>query len=184
MDFSREPRLPAPPMADGDITVDAPPEVQKNPPANPLARLMPVAMLVAAGGMMALYFTSGGAASRGPMFMFFPVMMLASVVGSLAYGSRGANHTAQLNEDRRGYLGYLDALDETVAKAAVDQHRALHWIHPRPAGVVEPAGWTAHVGAPNRRFRLLPYPCRSRTISRCALRSSRPSWARAMSWIR
>ncbi len=127
-------------MADGDITVDAPPEVPKNTPVNPLARLMPVAMLVAAGGMMALYFTSGGAANRGPMFMFFPVMMLASVVGSLAYGSRGANHTAQLNEDRRSYLGYLDALDEAVAKAAVDQHRALHWIHPDPQALWSLAG--------------------------------------------
>lgn len=140
MDFSREPRLPAPPMADGDITLDAPPELQKNPPVNPLARLIPVAMLVAAGGMMALYFTSGGAASRGPMFMFFPVMMLVSVVGSLAYGNRGANHTAQLNEDRRDYLGYLDALDETVARAAVDQHRALHWIHPDPQALWTLAG--------------------------------------------
>jgi S-DNA-T family DNA segregation ATPase FtsK/SpoIIIE len=133
MDFSREPRLPAPPVVEGDITVDAPPEVPKAVPANPLARLLPVAMLVAAGGMMALYFTSGAATTtRGPMVMFFPVMMLASVVGSLAFGTRGANQTAQLNQDRRDYLAYLDALDQTVARAAVDQHRSLHWIHPEP----------------------------------------------------
>ena len=120
-------------MAEGDITLDAPPEVPKALPANPLARLLPVAMLVAAGGMMALYFTSGAATTaRGPMFMFFPVMMLASVLGSLAYGTRGANHTAQLNEDRRDYLGYLDALDQAIANTAVDQHRSLHWIHPDP----------------------------------------------------
>jgi len=120
-------------MAEGDIRLDAPPEVPKALPANPLARLLPVAMLVATGGMMALYFTSAAAATtRGPMFMFFPVMMLASVVGSLAYGTRVANHTAQLNEDRRDYLGYLDALDETIAETAVDQHRSLHWIHPDP----------------------------------------------------
>ena len=133
MDLSREPRLPAPPVAEGDITLDAPPEVPKALPANPLVRLLPLAMLVAAGGMMVLYFTSGVASTtRGPMFMFFPVMMLASVLGSLAYGTRGANHTAQLNEDRRDYLGYLDALDQTIAKTAVDQHRFLHWIHPDP----------------------------------------------------
>lgn len=116
MDFSREPRLPPPPVAEGDITLDAPPEVQKALPASPLARLLPVAVLVAAGGMMALYFTSGAATTaRGPMFMFFPVMMLASVLGSLAYGTRGANQTAQLNEDRRAYLGYL-----------------VRWIRPLP----------------------------------------------------
>jgi DNA segregation ATPase FtsK/SpoIIIE, S-DNA-T family len=132
MDFSREPRLPAPLVAEGDITVEAPPEVPKAVPANPIARLMPVAMLVATGGMMALYFTSGTATTRGPMFMFFPVMMLASVLGSLAYGTRGANHTTQLNEDRRDYLGYLDALDQTAVKTAADQHRSRDWVHPDP----------------------------------------------------
>src|SRR5262245_48280269 len=133
MDFSREPRLAAPPVPEGFITLDAPPEVPKSLPVNPLARLLPVAALVAAGGMMVLYFTSGGTSTtRGPMFMFFPVMMLASVLGSFAYGTRSANHTAQLHEDRRDYLGYLDALDQTIARAAVDQHRSLYWIHPDP----------------------------------------------------
>ncbi len=132
MDFSREPRLPAPAVAEGDITLEAPPEVPKALPANPIARLLPVAMLVATGGMMTLYFTSGTATTRGPMFMFFPVMMLASVLGSLAYGTRGTNHTAQLNEDRRDYLDYLDALDQTAAETATAQHRSQHWVHPEP----------------------------------------------------
>ncbi len=136
---------------EGDITLDAPPELPKALPANPLARLLPVAMLVAAGGMMALYFTSGTATTRGPMFMFFPVMMLASVLGSLAYGTRGANHTAQLNEDRRDYLGYLDALDQTIAETAVDQHRSPALGSSRPGCVVDPGRWPAHVGAPKRR---------------------------------
>lgn len=141
MEFSREPRLPAPPMVDGDITLDAPPEVPTNLPGNPLARLLPVAMLVAMGGMMAVYFTSMGAATRSPMFMFFPVMMLASVIGSLAYGTRGSNHTAQLNEGRRDYLGYLDTLEEVIAKTANDQHRSLYWSHPDPEAL-----WTVPGG--------------------------------------
>lgn len=127
-------------MVDGDIKLDAPPEVPKAEPGNPLARLLPVAMLVATAGMMAVYFTSGGATTRGPMFIFFPVMMLASVVGSLAHGTRGANHTVQLNDDRRDYLGYLDALDEAVASTAVDQHRSLHWTHPGPEALWTLAG--------------------------------------------
>jgi S-DNA-T family DNA segregation ATPase FtsK/SpoIIIE len=122
-------------MVDGEITLDAPPEVPTDPPGNPLARLLPVAMLVAMGGMMAVYFTSTGSPTRSPMFMFFPVMMLASVIGSLAYSTRGSNHTAQLNEDRRDYLGYLDTLEEAVAKTADDQRRALHWSHPDPQGL-------------------------------------------------
>ena len=127
-------------MAAGDVTLEAPPEVPKALPANPIARLLPVAMLVATGGMMTLYFTTGAAASRGPMFMFFPVMMLASVLGSVAYGTRGANHTAQLNEDRRDYLGYLDALDQTVVKTAGDQHCSQHWLHPHPESLWTLAG--------------------------------------------
>jgi DNA segregation ATPase FtsK/SpoIIIE, S-DNA-T family len=133
MDFSREPRLPAPPVPEGAITLEAPPEIPKSVSANLLARLLPVAALVGGGGMMVLYFTSGGASTtRGPMFMFFPVMMLTAVLGSFAYGTKGVNHTAQLNEDRRDYLGYLDALDQTIARTAVDQHRSLYWIHPDP----------------------------------------------------
>jgi S-DNA-T family DNA segregation ATPase FtsK/SpoIIIE len=110
-------------------------------PANPIARLLPVAMLVATGGMMALYFTSGTATTRGPMFMFFPLMMLASVLGSLAYGTRGANHTAELNEDRRDYLGYLDTLDQAVATTVADQQRSQHWVHPDPEAL-----WTLAAG--------------------------------------
>src|SRR5215208_725219 len=153
MDFSREPRLPAPQVAQGDITLEAPPEAPKVPPANPIARLMPVGMLVATGGMMTLYFTSGMAMTRGPMFMFFPVMMLASVLGSLAYGTRGANHTAQLNDDRRDYLCYLDALDRAVGKTAADQHRSLHWVHPDPEALwTLPGGrrmWERRSGDPD-----------------------------------
>src|SRR5262249_9564161 len=57
------------------------------------------------------------------------------VLGSLAHGTRGAGNTAQLNEDRRDYLVYLDALDQTSAKTAVDQHRSLHWSHPDPGAL-------------------------------------------------
>jgi DNA segregation ATPase FtsK/SpoIIIE, S-DNA-T family len=132
MEFIREPRLTAPAVAHGEIAVESPPDIPKAVPGNPLARLLPVAMVVATVGMMALYFTSGGGAMRNPMFMFFPVMMLMSVVGTLAYGARGTNRTSELNVDRRDYLRYLDTLDDAMAKAAADQHRSLHWRHPEP----------------------------------------------------
>ncbi len=133
MDFIRAPRLPAPSVPNGDIVVDAPPDLPKTVPANPLARLLPVAVIVATVGMMTLYFTSGAAATRNPMFMFFPVMMLASIAGSLAYGTRGTTRTAEVNRDRRDYLRYLATLDAAIADAAVAQHRSQHWLHPDPA---------------------------------------------------
>jgi S-DNA-T family DNA segregation ATPase FtsK/SpoIIIE len=132
MEFIPQPRLPAPPVPVGEIGLEAPPDLPKAVPANPLTRLLPVAMMVAAVGMMALYFTSGAGAMRNPMFMFFPAMMLVSVVGTLAYGSRGTNRTAEINENRREYLRYIDTLDVAVTGSAEEQHRSLHWSHPAP----------------------------------------------------
>lgn len=130
-------------MVRGEVAVDPPPEVPKPLLGNPLARLLPVVMLVAAGGMTALYFTSAGAsAGRAPMFMFFPIMMVASALGSLVYSTRGANQNGQLNEGRSDYLDYLDTLDHAAADTAADQHRSLHWSHPDPETL-----WTL-VGGP------------------------------------
>jgi S-DNA-T family DNA segregation ATPase FtsK/SpoIIIE len=124
MDFVCAPRLPAPLVDDGEIVVEPPPDVPRAAPVNPLMWLLPVAMLVAASGMALLYFTSG--TNRSPMFMFFPVMMVVSMVGSLAYGSRGSRRTGELDQDRREYLRYLDALDDAASRTAVAQHRSMH----------------------------------------------------------
>ncbi|MGE2689575.1 type VII secretion protein EccCa [Mycolicibacterium pulveris] len=142
MEFVREARLTVSPTVSGELAVEAPPPVPKAAPVNPLARLMPVAMLVAAVGMMAFYFTSGAASARNPMFLFFPVMMLVSVLGTVAYGARGANRSAELNEDRQTYLRYLDTLDTTITQAAEAQRRSLRWNHPDPSAL-----WTL-VGGP------------------------------------
>jgi S-DNA-T family DNA segregation ATPase FtsK/SpoIIIE len=142
MESLRPPRLPAPPVDDGTITMERPPAVPKDPPSNLVGRLLPVVMLVAMGGMTVLYFSSGAASSRSPMFMFLPVMMLVSVLGSIAYQSRGARRGSELDEDRRAYLRYLDGLHEDLAKTAEAQHSSLHWSHPDPT-----AAWTM-IGGP------------------------------------
>ncbi|MGZ5363213.1 MAG: type VII secretion protein EccCa [Mycobacterium sp.] len=132
MDFVREPRVPVPPITHGPVVVDAPPQIPAATPANLLARLLPVAMLAAAIGMMAVYFTSGAQTMRNPMYLFFPVMMLTSVVGTLVYGARGTNCTADINKDRRKYLNYLDTLDQAITSTADAQRRSLRWCHPEP----------------------------------------------------
>jgi len=132
MDFWIEPRLGAPPMAQGDVVVQAPPDVPRDTPANPLTRLLPVAMVVASAGMMVVYFTSGAGTMRNPMFMFFPVMMVISLLGSVAFGARGGGRTAEINQDRRDYLCYLDSVDTTIAKTVEDQRFSLAWNHPHP----------------------------------------------------
>jgi DNA segregation ATPase FtsK/SpoIIIE, S-DNA-T family len=140
MEFTRHPRLPAPPISESEIAVEAPPDVPRPVPANPLARLLPVAMIVATVGMMVLYFSSGASAMRNPMFMFFPVMMLVSVLGTLVYGARGAGRGGEINEDRRDYLRYIDALNQAAAETANAQHASLHWLHPDPYSLWTLAG--------------------------------------------
>ncbi|MEU0495360.1 type VII secretion protein EccCa [Mycobacterium sp. NPDC006124] len=128
-------RLRPPPFDDGELVVQAPPAVPKDPPTNLVAKVLPIVMLIAMGGMTVLYFSSGAASSRSPMFLFLPVMMLVSVLGSVAYQSRGARRGAELDDDRRAYLRYLDELDQTLARTAEAQHESLHWSHPDPAAL-------------------------------------------------
>jgi DNA segregation ATPase FtsK/SpoIIIE, S-DNA-T family len=133
--------VPVPPTVFGPVAVEAPPQVPEPAPVNPLARLLPVAMLVAAVGMVAVYLTSGQA-MRHPMYVFFPVMMLTSVLGTLIHGVRGNHRTADINKDRRKYLRYIDALDEEAATTADAQRRSLAWCHPEPRALWTLAGGT------------------------------------------
>ncbi len=66
------------------------------------------------------------------MFLFFPVMMLLSALGSAAYGMRDNRRSGEIEEGRRDYLRYLDALDATAARTAVAQHESVSWTHPDP----------------------------------------------------
>jgi len=140
MEFVRAARVPGPPIEVGPVVVERPPEVPKTPAASPLMRLLPIAMIVATAGMMALYFTSGAGVARNPMYLLFPVMMLVSALGSLAYGARGTGR--ELDEGRRDYVRYLDDLHSATARTADAQHRSSCWRHPEPTAL-----WTVIGGA-------------------------------------
>lgn len=116
------------------VVVARPPEYREAAQASPLARVFPVAMIVAALGMVAVYLSSG-LATRNPMFALFPVMMVMSAVGSLVVTSRGAHHAAELDQDRRKYLRYLDDLDELLALRGASQRDAALRRHPDPAAL-------------------------------------------------
>jgi DNA segregation ATPase FtsK/SpoIIIE, S-DNA-T family len=131
MSFLPTTRMPVPPVEVAALAVERPPELPKSAPANPMTRLLPIAMVVATVGMMALYVRSGAGIARNPAYLLFPLMMLASALGSLAYGARGTGR-AELDESRRDYLRYLDEVDDTAARAADAQHRSSCWNHPEP----------------------------------------------------
>jgi S-DNA-T family DNA segregation ATPase FtsK/SpoIIIE len=127
--FARGPRLAPPVFADGDIPVAAPPIVPRAEPAGALARLLPVLTLVAMAGMVAVTYASGAAATRSPMFLLFPVMMLASVSASIVHG-RAGQRAAEVSQGRRGYLAYLAALTDSASETAAAQRASLLWCHP------------------------------------------------------
>lgn len=131
--------MPAPPMDVADVAVDAPPALPRAAPTSPMARVLPIVMLVAVGGMALLYFGSG-TGSRGPTTLLFPAMMAVSVLGSFAYGMRGTRRAADLEVARRRFLRYLDELDAMAARSAEAQHAAMHWQHPDPATLWTVAG--------------------------------------------
>ncbi len=132
MEFLIEPRHAPPPTAQGDVVVQPPPEVPRDLPGNPLSRLLPVAMVVGTVGMMAVYLTSGASATRNPMFMFFPVMMVGSLLGTMASGTRGGGRLAEINHNRRNYLRYLASLESSIVNTADDQRLSLVWSSPDP----------------------------------------------------
>lgn len=136
----RPPRPAAVP--DGEIRLRRPPAVPRAEPVSPLTRLLPVLMLVAVGGMVVWFLTSGPAATaaRNPMYLVFPAMMAVSALGTLAHSARG--RTAELNTGRRDYLRYLDAVADQARETARRQHVWQHWLHPDPAAL-----WTLAGGA-------------------------------------
>lgn len=96
---------------------------------------MPVVMVVATVGMMVFYFSAAGAGGRNPMFAMFPVMMLASVIGTMAYGGRGNKRTAEVNDDRRDYLSHLADVECQAADIAAAQQQSSDLRHPDPASL-------------------------------------------------
>ncbi|TFV54844.1 type VII secretion protein EccCa [Mycobacterium sp. PS03-16] len=132
------------PSAGGELSVQAPPAVPAATGAHLLARLLPIAVLVAAAGMMVLYFTSGAAHTRGPMSGFFPAMMAVSLLGTLAFAARGSHRGAEIDRHRRDYLRYLDGVHRAVADAAAEQYRSGHHRDPAPQTLWAAAGGPRH----------------------------------------
>ncbi len=129
------PRLPG-----GEVTLQPPPEIPRVTPGNLLMKMLPVVMIVAMVGMMALLFTSGGFGSN-PMSLLFPAMMMFSMVGMFAGQGGGKGQKAsEANEDRKDYLRYLDQLRKDVHETSDQQRKALEWSHPDPQHIWTLAG--------------------------------------------
>ncbi|WP_248499637.1 type VII secretion protein EccCa [Tomitella gaofuii] len=133
-DFIRRPRLPAPQVPGGEIELQPPPSVPRPVPGGLLQRLMPVVMVVAMLGMVALMVASGG--MNNPMTLLFPLMMIFSMVGMLggAGGSR-SKRPAELDEERKDYFRYLAGVRDEVTETVRAQRAGLQWHHPAPGAL-------------------------------------------------
>ncbi|MGW5455909.1 type VII secretion protein EccCa [Nocardia sp. NPDC003979] len=132
--FIRLARIAPPRPPGGEVILNAPPEITPPVPPPLWQRLLPLVMVVAMVGMMALMFTMGGASMlTNPLTMMFPMMMLMSMIGMFAGRTGGgAKHASELNEERKDYFRYLDQLRRDVRATGTAQREALFWSHPHP----------------------------------------------------
>ncbi|MBV7294689.1 type VII secretion protein EccCa [Corynebacterium sp. TAE3-ERU12] len=116
-----------PPLVDGEIRPEPPPEAPE-PQRTPLVRiLLPIVMLVGVGGMVAVMVVSG--AARNPMTFLFPVLMVVSTVGMLA---GGAQRGTDLSAIRRDYQRHLVSVRRAIVQAVNAQRTHMAHVHPDP----------------------------------------------------
>ncbi|MEV6323750.1 type VII secretion protein EccCa [Nocardia sp. NPDC051787] len=96
---------------------------------------MPVVMVVAVVGMIAMMVMMGRSLLANPFMMMFPMMMIMSMIGMMAgyRGGGGHKRAAELDEERKDYFRYLDQVRKDVRKTGRAQLEALLWSHPAPA---------------------------------------------------
>lgn len=120
------PAAPQPP-----IIVEAPPDLPSPAPPGSRSRLLPIALSVVSMGAMTAAFASGSTMARHPVFLAFPMMMLASTVAAGLTG-RARRRGSGLDADRGRYLGYLNQLSQSVSEIAMAQHVTGLRSHPDP----------------------------------------------------
>ncbi|NNH71927.1 type VII secretion protein EccCa [Nocardia uniformis] len=140
--FQRRPRREIPRSPGGEVTLQSPPEIPRNIPANLFTKLMPVVMVVGMLGMVVLLFTSGSGIASNPMALMFPMMMVVSMVGMYAGQGGKGQKSAEADEDRKDYLRYLDQVRKDVGETAAQQRAAVQWSHPEPGLIWMLAGTT------------------------------------------
>ncbi len=137
-----------------ELRLQPPTELPKPVPPSKLRMIMPVIMVAAMIGMMAMMFSSGRAVS--PMMMFFPLMMVVSMFGmiggGMGGGGGGSNSSAGLNEERKDYLRSITENRKTVHQSEAELHEYLNYTHPGPRGLGRLVGgkrmWEVQVASP------------------------------------
>ncbi|MDN5751463.1 MAG: type VII secretion protein EccC, partial [Pseudonocardia sp.] len=123
------PRRTAPRTPAGELMLEPPPEPERVVPAAMLTRLLPLVMVLASVGFIAVL------GVRNPTSWLFGGMIMISTLGMVLTGGRGGgNRSAGVDEDRRDYLRYLAQIRRRVRGVAAQQRAASEAVHPDPGG--------------------------------------------------
>ena len=134
----RPARRPAPEIPEGELTVEAPPEIPAQTQARWQQLLMVLPMLGGTTAMAMMFGRDGGAYSY-VVGGIFGLSSLAMLVSSWA-NSSGAPKKSEMMAARREYLRHLAALRRRVRDTAARQRAGLHYRHPDPTRLWSTAG--------------------------------------------
>lgn len=132
-----EGREPTPDLPVGEIQAEPVPDALRKQPVPLVRLLMPIIMIAAVVGMVALMVMGGGdGRSVSPMLLMFPLMMLASVFMMFSPQGQGQDP----DETRRTYLRHLKAVREEALENARAQRAHEFHRHPNPDGLIDLVG--------------------------------------------
>ncbi len=136
----RPPRMPLPALPSDDVSLQPPPTMPR-PSGGRFQQmsqmLMHLPMMLGFGGISLLTTAQRG----GPMLIVFGGIFGVMIVGMLAMMllGGGLSKKAQVNDERRDYLRYLNNVRADVQAAAAAQRQRLLLQHPDPAGLASTA---------------------------------------------
>ncbi len=124
-------RLDPPTMPDGELVLQAPPELAPHEGAGG-ALMMALPMLGSVGSIVFI-----SAAQPGGKSMIAAGMFLVATLGfvGVQIDRQRKQRSAKIGGARREYLQYLAGVRKVVREAADQQRRALLWHHPAPAAL-------------------------------------------------
>ena len=126
----RPARRPAPEIPEGELPVEAPPEIPAQTQARWQQLLMVLPMLGGTTAMAMMFGRDGGPYSY-VVGGIFGLSSLAMLVSSWA-NSSGAPKKSEMMTARREYLRHLATLRRRVRETAARQRAGLHYRHPDP----------------------------------------------------
>ncbi len=129
--FEARRRLPQPPVRQGVIAIEAPPELPRVVPPSLLRRALPYLIVILIVGMI-VAMVATGMRLISPQTLFFPFVLLLAAT-ALYRGSDNKMRTEEVDAERADYLRYLSVVRDNIRGQADEQRAALLWSHPEPA---------------------------------------------------